>query len=63
MQWGKTNKKHYANNTIFYTLEDKRPIGRFLLALAEGPFEPISKKSHGRGDTGWPFGPITKIGH
>ena len=29
----------YSNNLI--KLEDKRPIGRFLLALAEGPSGPL----------------------
>ena len=28
---------------LFIELEDKRPIGRFLLALAEGPSGPLVK--------------------
>ena len=33
----------YFHFIFFIKLKDKRPIGRFLLALAEGPLGPLSK--------------------
>ena len=46
---------------FFVTLEDKHPIGLFLLALAEGPSSQRRALSDGRTDRGakgGPFGPI-----
>ena len=47
---------------FFVQLDEKRPIGRFLLALAEGPSARLVKNvlPDERGVKGVPFGPISK---
>ena len=60
------NKVQWQILTFLYLLEDKCPIGRFLLAVAEGlhwKFEgPIGKKNvtDERSVKGRAFGPISK---
>ena len=41
----------------FVILEDKCPIGRFILAFAGGPLDPLSKNGDGRGAWEGPLGP------